>query len=793
MRTLVLATAAIVAMLAFCLKHFAISTDITQFLADERDAQLSDISKRVTESELTRTIILRVGGAAREQNLEAAHQLAQVLAEHPEVAWVRNGIEAGQERAFSEIYAPRAAYFLAPTPEQTAAKLTPEGLNEAAQNLRHQLSLPTAPLLKQMIPQDPLLAFPALLERLQQAREGGLDLDNGRFVTGDGHGLVFLASVHPPFLAVHQAPLQQAIQDAFTTISAGEPALVLEQSGVGRFALSAERTIRADITRISVISTAGLALVFLLIFRSPRLVVLVLLPIAIGVLAACTCGLLLFGRIHGVTLAFGAALIGVGIDYAIHLFNHHMLDPAPEGAAATVRKIWPGLLLGATTTVAGFAGLAWTTFPGLREIAVFAGVGVLAAVWATRTVLPALMPQRPVPGRLHHALARFAHAVLQRLMHMRRGLWVVPLAAIVVCAIGLPQVNWVDDIQALNRLDPELLAEDERVRGSVSRMDAGRFVIAIGDSEAEALEVNDEVAQILEQKVANRKLQGFRSLHSFLWSPAQQRSNLAALRAPGVAKQFEDAITAAGFRPQAFAGEGGFLQLVRGEFDPPPPLTFADLQDSPLSPLVRSFRLDLGEQVALVTFLRGLDEGESLSKSLATVPNAYYFDHTATMAAAYRRYRTRSLELIAVGLLAVAALVFARYRRVGPALSAYVPACIAAATTLAILGLMGGPVHILHLVSLLLVLSMGVDYGVFLTEASLESHSQPVATPGPTAAALLSIVLACISTVLAFGLLGMSDYPALEAIGTTVGIGVVLSLVCAPVSLVILRRGDSRG
>jgi len=776
---------AIVVMVAICFQRWSVSTDITAFLADQQDAQLTDISRRITSSELTRTVILRVEGGDGNVNVTAAKELADTLESHPEVAWLRAGVDPDQEQAFHALYSPRAAYFLAPTPEQAAALLAPAGLEGALAELRHQLSLPTAPLVKQMVPQDPLLRYPALLERLQQARESGLDLRDGRFVTPEGHALIFLASKHPPFSSREQGELQAAIYDAFATINTRHGGgLQLAQSGVGRFALSAERIIRADITRISVVSTVGLVLLFLLIFRSPRLVFLIFVPLAMGVLAACSTSLLVFGQLHGLTLAVGAALIGVCIDYSIHLFNHHMLDPDPAGAFATSRRIWPGLLLGAVTTIAGFAGLAWKTFPGLREIAVFAGVGVLAAVLTTRYLVPAFLPQTPEPGRVHRACARLAERMLAPLAGVRRGLVAVPLLAIVVCAIGLPQINWVDDIKALNRLDPELLQEDENVRASVSRMDAGRFVIAIADTEDTALDANDRVAHALDRQVEAGTLAGYRSLHSFLWAPSQQRRNLEALRAPGVATNFEQAIKAAGFRPEAFAGPEQFLPLLRGEHEPPPPLTFSDLANSPLAPLVRSFRLDLGDSIAVITYVRGVANADAIKASLAGIAGVYYFDHGATMQVAYRRYRTRSIELISVGLLAVLALVLIRYRSIRPSLSAYVPACIAAATTLAVLGILGGPVHILHIVSLLLVLSMGVDYGVFLTEAA----TAPGNRSRETAAALLSVVFACLSTVLAFGLLGMSSYPALEAIGTTVGLGVILSFICAPVSLVLAKR-----
>jgi hypothetical protein len=58
--------------------------------------------------------------------------------------------------------------------------------------------------------------------------------------------------------------------------------LVLRQSGVGRFALRAEAAIRQDITRISTISTIGVVLLFIALFRGLRLVLLSLVLLATG-------------------------------------------------------------------------------------------------------------------------------------------------------------------------------------------------------------------------------------------------------------------------------------------------------------------------------------------------------------------------------------------------------------------------------------------------------------------------------------------------------------------------------
>jgi predicted exporter len=219
----------------------------------------------------------------------------------------------------------------------------------------------------------------------------------------------------------------------------------------------------------------------------------------------------------------------------------------------------------------------------------------------------------------------------------------------------------------------------------------------------------------------------------------------------------------------------------------PGPLRLADLQGSPLADLVRSFRVELaGSQptVAVLSLVRGVNDGAALARRLEAAPGSHYFDQNATMATAYGRYRERTLELMLIGLVGVFGLVWARYRRMTLALAAFGPAVLAAGTTLGLLALAGVTIGLLHVVALLLVLSMGVDYGVFLAESR--------ADPAGFAATLLSVLVACVSTVLAFGLLAMSASPALQAIGLTVGIGVLLSLVLAPAALLLGGARDRR-
>jgi predicted exporter len=101
-----------------------------------------------------------------------------------------------------------------------------------------------------------------------------------------------------------------------------------------------------------------------------------------------------------------------------------------------------------------------------------------------------------------------------------------------------------------------------------------------------------------------------------------------------------------------------------------------------------------------------------------------------------------------------------------------------------VLALLGRPLDLVALAALLMVISMGVDYGVFLVDASETEHERTVA--------LLSVFLAATTTVLGFGLLAISRHPLLSIIGITATVGMLACLLLAPTTLILLTGRRSR-
>lgn len=767
---------------AWALLGLEVEQDITHFLPEAEDATLARIAAEVASSDQNRTVTLTVAAPDAAVAAAAVGALGARLAAHDGVAWVQDPSDDTFQRAFYELYFPRRTLFASDTPSSLAAELDDEGLRERARDLRRRLSLPTAPLVREIAPSDPWLLFPRHFERLERANQGGLVVRGGQLVTADGrHGVLVFATRASPFETQAQRGLEAAIAEAFAEVNeAHGGVLELEQSGVARIALASEAAIKGDVSRVGTAGVLGVVFFLLLLFRSPRLLVLGHVPLVVGFAAALVTSRLVFGTLHGLTLAFGATLIGVAIDYVAHYLNHQVLAPSSDGPEGTMRRIWPGLWLGALTTIVGLGGLAGTSFPAIREMAVFTCVGVLAALLSTRFLLPPFMPVAPTATGLHRRLGEVTASALVRLRGSRLTLALLPLLALGLLAAGLSRLTWQDDIRVLGGLDGDLLAEDERVRERVARMDAGRFVVSFGADLEEALDRNDRVHHVLAEAIEAGELAQQRSLHDLLWSARLQRENHAALADFDAWQRTARAFAAEGFVEDAFAP----FRDVLGA-DAPEPLTRVDLEGTPVERLVAPFVLELGDEdatrgVAVLTFVQGVTAAQALAARLDEV-GATLFDQQAYLESAYGRFRTTTLEVVGLGLLVVFLLVAVRYRRrPARALAAFMPAVLAAAAAFGVAALVG-ELHLMHVVALLLVSSMGVDYGVFVVES--EQHPEGI---GPT---VVSLLVACASTVLSFGTLAMSDNPALEALGLTVAVGVLMSLLLAPAAALLLRSG----
>ena len=272
--------------------NMRVVSDLASFMPRGGSTELASLSRSLTDSELTRSMVLTIGSPDLDAAVQAARSLEAALRDHPEVAWLRVGANPKQLEAAYEVLFPRRHYLAASDPRALEARLSDAGLAESASRLRRELARPSGGLVGRIAGDDPLLAFPALLERLT-AVDRRLTLRDGVFVTREGGHAVLLLGTHAgAFDSTHQKPLLRDIAAAFASIEGeARSPLELESAGVNRFAVAIEDSIRSEIPILFSVSTLGTAVLFLLAFGSLRTLFVGMLPHMLGALTAATFGL----------------------------------------------------------------------------------------------------------------------------------------------------------------------------------------------------------------------------------------------------------------------------------------------------------------------------------------------------------------------------------------------------------------------------------------------------------------------------------------------------------------------
>ena len=700
----------------------------------------------------------------------AADALADRLRSHPEVAWVELADATRASRALFDLYFDRRVYFASERPaEEIPAWFEEDALARRAAVLRAELAGPGGPLLARIAESDPMGLFERHLARLEGYRRG--EAATGATSSATTLQLGLRSS---PFDAETQTPLLEFIEAEFAAIRAGlagplgpGPDLGLEQSGVNRFAVETERRVRRDLNRISTLSLLAVASLFLLVFRSLRSLALAI-AIPLGGFGCALAATALAGEaVHGITLGFGFVLVGVAIDYPIHVMHHRALSDGTAAAADTARRLRPSLLASAATTTLAFLSLILSDFPGLSEMGRFAGVGVPVCLGLTLFALPAFLPGRSVATPTQTwAAHHFARGV--RGLRAHPVLAAAPLTIPVLLAVfGVPRLAWEDDPATLMAVDRSLHTESERVRRRVADFDGGRFVVGLAPTREAALELNAAIDRRLEGAMTRGALDARGSLHTFLWPESLQRANLETLRAtPDLRERLTRAFAAEDFRETAF--DPFFEDLTHPKV---PPLRAADLAASPLARALDSL-VEMDEGVAVLTYVRGVHDGSAVAAALSDLDEVHYVDQRDILGRVYAGYRRSAVRTVAFGAVIVLAVLWLRYRSLRHALLAFAPAALACCGTLGVLGLSAAPVNVASAVSLLVVLGMGVDYGIFAVDAARRG--------GEGGTTLSALAISCLTSVFVFGVLALSEQPVLRAVGTVTGIGVLLALTLSP-------------
>lgn len=196
-------------------------------------------------------------------------------------------------------------------------------------------------------------------------------------------------------LSVIEKPLTQ-IRDAIAATRAELPGVAIGLTGKPVLQYDEMATSNDDMTKASIIALVLCAILFMVMLGGVKRPLLAVIAFAMG--AAWTYGFatLAVGQLNLLSLVFMLVLVGVGLDYGVHVISRYhefrkqgsnTIDSLRGSIVTAVR----GNITGALTSSIVFFMAFFTSFQGLRELGLIAGGGLILCLIAMSVVLPALL------------------------------------------------------------------------------------------------------------------------------------------------------------------------------------------------------------------------------------------------------------------------------------------------------------------------------------------------------------------------------------------------------------------
>lgn len=704
---------------------------------------------------LSRRVVLLVGYSDRVQARRAATALTDALEKSGQFYAATGGLDSTRIKAIGTAYYPYRAGLL--SRNDRSLLQANKGQVLAEQTLAQVYGvggMASAALLKN----DPFLLLPHFLTNLP-VPQSQLTLDNGLLsVHNNGKNWVLISGVMvgEPYAIDTQKRFTSLVDQTVMKARQAVPGLSVLRTGAVFYAKAGAATAMTETSAIGVFSIVLTILLLIAAFRSATPLLLSLAVIAVGLLTAFSFSLWLWGQIHVLALLFGVSLIGVTVDYSLQYFSE-IYAPDAGDAFNRMKNVLPGITLGGITTAAGYLLLLLAPFPGLRQIAVFSVVGLVAAWLTVALWLPFLDHSQPA----HRAMP------LQRPLTALRDFWHKPalrpkrIAALsllaLTCLIGLWRFHADDDVHNMQSLSPPLVAEQKAIQQHIGIRDESRFFVVYTNREEDALQREEALGVRLDRLVISKELSSYQSVAGYVPSLKTQTENRHLVRERLYKPYLSGILATLGLSAAppwpAEKAPGLTVDKLAGSMD------FLDV----LRPSAAS------DGVVHIVTLQGVKAPTALTMATQGIAGVKLIDPGNDYSALFAKYRVRALALLALSVLVMALILMPRYG-IKRALHILLAPLAAVAATPFLCALTGASFTFFDVIALVLVLSMAMDYAVFFAESNERR--------GP--ATHFAVTLSACTTIISFGFLAFSSVHAVHNFGLTMLVGVILALLLTP-------------
>ncbi len=737
------------------LVNTVVRSDMSIFMPQIDDNQFALFTRDAANSPAARIWLLALEGASPGTLAEASKKFASALRDSGRFNSVLNGenILSDADEAFLIKY----RYLL--DPHINKQSFSVEKLKNELEERLNELASPMSPFVKKWLPSDPTGSYLRVAQNMA-GQFSSPNYFNDVWVTEAQDRAFIIAETKVAGLDLDaQSSVKTYLTDLLPQIT-DDKNVKLAFSGSPNIAIQSRDKIRSESKRLSIIATVFMLGFLFWVYRSRKHVLLMVLPLAIAILFATAVVSFLFDGIHGITLAFGITVLGVAVDYPIHVLSHANKEKL---LSHSIQRIWPTLRLGMITTILGYAAMAISDFPGLAQFGVFSIVGLFTAAYLTRSLFSGFNFKGVDTPRLFHVTGK---------LDIKANLFIVAVVSLlfILFLIGMLTTDdyWSEDLSELSPIPKRVIDEDRHLR-QLLKVDQPRYFVTVEANDLEGVLIKQEILlPVLQRAIKEGELRAIQMAVQLLPSQQQQKSRKALLPDKKlINNNLNEALQELPFKSNIFKP---FLIDIENTKSMPL-LTYAKFQQSSgFASRLHGLLNQTDNRVSGLVRLIGIEEPNELAQRLqqASVEGVFFMDIKQSSSDLVSQFRQEALiRIFWAGGLMVLVLAIG-LRNLNRMMRVSIPVVCAVLVASAVPLILGEKLNIFHLMSLLLVVGISLDYALFFSYPSekIDNHQT-----------LHALSVCAISTIVVFGLLASATIPVLLTIGLTVATGVFAAFV----------------
>jgi len=630
---------------------------------------------------------------------------------------------------------------------------------------------PSGMVAKETILRDPLgLSFLAL-KKLQQLSFGNeFTMQNGFLLSKDKkHILLFISPTHASSETSENALFSEQLYSLNTKLNhAFKGKVSSEYFGGALVAVANAKQIKKDIQL-----TVGIAITFLLIilivfYRRLSVPLILFTPTAFGSLLAVALLFLIRTKISAISLGIGSVLLGITLDYALHILTHIRSN---NNIKALYQEITKPILMSSLTTALAFLCLLFLDSQALQDLGLFAAISVLGASTFALIFIPLVYKEQSHATKKSTVIDKVASYPI----HKNKWVLIGLVLLFFMSYFTYNKVTFNNDLANLNFEPTELREAQDRLDALTNINSKSVYIAAYGTNENNVLLANDSIFSTLKNLKEKDSIIGFSSISALIKSQEIQEQQLTTWNTFWSEKRKQNSQNnliesglKLGFKPSSFQE---FYTHLNSDF------TTLEVD------AFKTFKtISVGDYIAtkddfttITTLVKLKDEqAENLFNKFENDSKTLVIDRKQMNETFLGNLKTDFNSLVGYSFIVVLLLLLLFYRSFSLTLVTLLPIALTWFLTIGIMGLLDIQFNIFNIIITTFIFGLGIDYSIFITngllhelrtgESSLPTHKT-------------SILLSVITTVLGVGVLIFAKHPALHSISLVSLIGILSAML----------------